>query len=354
MPSPDSLLEPTPPDQLVATSAPVKLCLLIVFNHRFDKNLPKLDWLYRSRFRHIRYLVPFYRGDRTDVIPVHYSSYQYQGFFRQAWDRLRGEGFTHFVVVADDMLLNPVLNDENLISELEVQPGQGYFGIIEPFSERGLSWFAAGSSLVAVAGTNGMHWEPDLPAAEAARANLEAKGYPVGGRLGWHNFRTGGTPRVKGFFQFLFYLMLRARKRRSTPETRLLDLPYPLLSGNADFMVIPAEHMEKFCHYCSVFAAMGVFVEVGAPTALALACSHVVQAKNIDWIARDYCVGFRTHAEADAFYTAHDYDLEKLMGGFGAKDLMLHPIKISRWKYPGPDAPPFPRQASASREAAAY
>ena len=334
---PDTLSEPTPPASRLelapSAAASVKLCLVVLFNHRYESNLPKLDWLYRDRFEHVRYLMPFYRGDRSDVIPVYYSSFQFQGFFMEAWKRLRDEGFTHFVFVADDMVLNPSLNDKNFLSALRINPRHGYFKNITSLADRSLNWFPTASGLVAVAGTNGVNWQQELPSSEIAQANLDAKGYPSR-RLGWHNFHQG--PRAKGFFQFLFFLVMRVLKRRRDPKIDLLGLPYPLVSGNADLMMIPAEWMDKFCFYCSVFAAMGLFVEIAAPTALVLACPHVTcEPDTGGWVARDYFLGLAGPEEVEGFYRQHDYDLEKLLAGFEDRTLCLHPIKLSRWRYPG-------------------
>ena len=39
-----------------------KICLSIVFNHQFEKNIPKLNELYEGRFSFIRYLSPLVQG----------------------------------------------------------------------------------------------------------------------------------------------------------------------------------------------------------------------------------------------------------------------------------------------------
>lgn len=339
MPSLDPLLEPTPPADFAVpaaapatAAAPVKLCLLLLFNHRFDANLPKLDRLYRDRFEHIRYLVPFYRGDRPDVIPVFHSSYQFQGFFEKAWEHLRNEGFTHFLVCADDMVLNPALTSRNLLEKIPLGINEGYIKDLDSLADRSLAWFPTASALVAVAGTNGVHWQKELPSDEAAAANLRAKGFPPR-RLGWQQFR--GRLRMKGVFQFFFYLVLRLLKRRREAGTDPLGLPYPLLAGNADIMVIPAACMEKFSFYCAVFAAMGVFVEVAAPTALVLACPRVKVLKDLRWTTRDYYLGCAGPKEYDAYCQGYDYDLAKLLAGFEENVLLLHPIKLSQWRFPG-------------------
>ena len=332
----DPLLEPTPPSAAAAanpeTTRPVKLCLVIVFNHHFDANLPKLDWLYRGQFEHIRYLMPFYRGDRPDVIAVHHSSFQFQGFFTEAWKRLQTEGFTHYLFSADDLVINPRLNDKNFLASLRIGWDDGYFKDLTSLADRSLGWFPTASALVAAGGKSGVNWPQELPSIEDATANLQAKGFPPR-RLGWHNFR--GGIRMKGLFQFLFYLVLRLLKRRRDGHTDVLGLPYPLLSGNADLMLAPASAMEKFTFYCSVFAAMGVFVEVAAPTALVLACPRVVcEADNGGWVPRDYFLGLSGPEECEEFYRQQDYDLGKLLSAFDARTLCLHPIKLSQWHYP--------------------
>ena len=349
MPDFDPMLQPTPPAPrpvpggVSADAAPVKLCLLVLFNHRFEANLPKLDWLYRPRFEHIRYLMPFYRGERADVIPVHDSSFHFQGFFVEVWKRLRSEGFTHYLVCADDMVLNPSLNDQNILEVLRIGPNDGYIKHLTPLADRLLNWSHFASSLVAFASKNGVNWQRELPSPEEATANLQAKGFSFR-RLGWHNLRGGIL--AKGFFQIAFYLVLRLLQRRRDGKTEVLGLPYPVLSGNADIMVIPAAHLEKFSFYGTVLASMGVFVEVAAPTALALACPHVVQEGDLGgWVAHDWWLGRSSPEGCEAFCREHDYDLEKLLGSFDPKTLLLHPIKLSLWKY---SAPGSTGQASGS------
>ena len=56
-----------------------RFCLAVVFNHRFEQNLPLLRALYRGRFSTVRFLVPFYRGDDPDVVPVFDTSATIEG-----------------------------------------------------------------------------------------------------------------------------------------------------------------------------------------------------------------------------------------------------------------------------------
>ena len=47
-----------------------KTGLVIIFNHRYEKNLPKLRKIYGNKFSEIRFLMPFYIGGEKDVISV--------------------------------------------------------------------------------------------------------------------------------------------------------------------------------------------------------------------------------------------------------------------------------------------
>lgn len=42
--------------------------LIIIFNHKYNGNLPLLRKLYSSRFSYIRFLSPFYEGSDKDVL----------------------------------------------------------------------------------------------------------------------------------------------------------------------------------------------------------------------------------------------------------------------------------------------
>ena len=97
-----------------------KPCLIIIFNHRFDKNIPVLEKIYSGRFSNIFFLVPFYNGDKENVIPVYESSHFFQSFLAQGYNRFAKDEFTHYIFTGDDCLLNPALNENNF---LELQHG---------------------------------------------------------------------------------------------------------------------------------------------------------------------------------------------------------------------------------------
>ena len=270
--------------------------------------------------------MPFYRGDRTDVYPVYYSSYQFEGFFRIAWERLREEGFTHYFFLADDMILNPRLTGENFCERLGLDDHRGFLQYVYPITRSRMTAFWLLPALVAVAGKNGVNWASELPDPNDARDNLAAKGYPMG-RFGWHNIRHGF--RAKAFFQTFFYFAHRFNRWRRDRRTDLLGPPYPLIHGRVDFMVVPSAAMERFCGWCSVFAAMSVFVEIGAPTALALICAGLITEADTGFSV----LNWHTVAESDAYCRPFGNRIDQLLAGFDESVLYMHPIKLSQWQF---------------------
>ena len=91
-----------------------KVALLVVYNHRYDKNISRINDLYKKSFRHIFHLMPFYDGNEPNVIPVYNNSYYFQSYISQAYNLLKDQGFTHYFIISDDLILNPIINEENL------------------------------------------------------------------------------------------------------------------------------------------------------------------------------------------------------------------------------------------------
>ena len=109
-----------------------KACLIIVFNHRYDKNIQVLEKMYASRFSNIFFLVPFYNGNHPNAIPVYESSYYFQSFFAQGYNRFFKEEFTHYLFAGDDCLLNSSVNENNFLEKTGLQEGADFIpGFIE-------------------------------------------------------------------------------------------------------------------------------------------------------------------------------------------------------------------------------
>lgn len=295
--------------------------LVVVFNHRFDQNLPRLRALYQGRFSTVRFLVPFYRGEDPDVVPVFDSSATFQGYFAQARRSLVAEGFTHYVFVADDLLLNPAVNEDNLHAFLRLQPEGGYTKYLKPFSSVTSRWTHFNRTLRALRFDEFVNARAELPPREEAVARLAAHGLECR-PLGWRNLEVSPGPWRHRVTEWVTALSLLRQRREGR------DLPYPLLMGYADLLVVPASALPEFCHLCGVFAAMGLFVECAAPTALALAVPHLSLEHDLTH------QGLELWSDADraAFWNRYSARLPKLLEHFPERCLYVHPVKLPHWQ----------------------
>ena len=114
------------------------ICLSFVFNHQFEKNIPKLRKLYDDRFSTIRYLSPFSKSTESDIIPIFETSIHFQGYFSQALRHLP-RNCDYYVFCGDDLILNPNLNESNLIDCLNCNDSS-YIKYLNPIWEHSFAW----------------------------------------------------------------------------------------------------------------------------------------------------------------------------------------------------------------------
>ena len=271
-------------------------CLCIIFNHPYLANLPLLRRIYAGRFRHVRFLVPLARVEDEDVITVYRGSFSHNAYAVDAWPELRGIDCGHFLFVHDDVLLAPALHEGNLLEVLGVGEGkEGFIPMIQrvPKSVRTWGHFAGPlwrltqpRNFLSGTGVDSLHTVlAQLPPAEAAMAKLapygaeretvvelRAPGDPHDHLRNFTYFGERTAEQDDGFREHYLRMLFDA----SDGEGRL-TIPYPLVvSGpSGDFYLVPREAMADYVHLSGVLAAAGVFVEVAAPTALALACDRV-------------------------------------------------------------------------------
>jgi hypothetical protein len=299
-----------------------QLGLVLVHNHRHEANIARLDSLLGGRFSSIQHLVPFYHGTAPNVIRVNDSSQRFQGFFAQGYERFVIDECTHYAFCADDLFLNPRLNEANLAPELNLDKSSGFIKYLQPITQAPFVWPHAAAALSALASNSGANWRNELPDENEAAALLARHGLKVGA-LSFRQFRRGIRP--KQIVQLLNYVIIRFAGNARTLKA-IMHPPYPLIAGYSDFVVVPALALEKFCHYCGVFAATNVFVELATPTALALSCERVVCEKDTKWRGVELWGD-----EIESFGKSRDYSIDTLFRKFGMDELYVHPVKLSKW-----------------------
>lgn len=311
-----------------------KVCLVVVFNHRYEQNIQKLEGYYSPRFSRIRYVVPFAPISHPKAIRVVENGYTFGGHIAQASREYIEQGVSSYAFIADDLILNPRLNEDNLERELGVDSATGYIKSLAPLDPFRYRWHSAVNSTVDLLRA-GFNYENELPAASLARSRFE--------RMGFKFFL--GKP---GIADMLWCI----RHARSVPlwAFKLMcmvgrESKYPLLFGYSDFVMVPSAAIHDFVHYCGVFSAMNMFAEVAIPTSLALAVdelrTELVRGEHFDPKTSRHSPVRNADSklrgvefwggEGVPFSERLNHDFKRLIEEFPADCLYYHPVKLSQW-----------------------
>lgn len=302
------------------TAMPATPVLVIVYNHRYDANIPVLDALYGPRFDRIIHLVPFHPGEPGHVVPVYGHSHEFQGFVAQGLHAFHDEAdpHAHYLFVADDLLLNPAIHAHNYCEHLALHASSGFLpGIIE--LHRWPTWWRRLAEAV--------RFDPAMPGVEALR-ELPSVAEALE-RFALHGLASGPVPAntVLGPMpNGTTMARLRWLKQRLTAPRQGYPLRYPLVGSYADLFVVPGARMQRFAQLCGVFAATRLFAELAIPTAMVLAVDHISTERDT---ARKG--GALWTAAELARLDAYGHDLDALLARFPDDLLYLHPVKLSRW-----------------------
>lgn len=288
-----------------------KTALLVIYNHRFDRNIERVRKLYEGRFTHIYHIMPFYDGDDPCVIPVYDTSYCFSGYIAQAYSHLKDKGFSHFFVVADDMILNPSINEHSIWEELGIDYQDCYIDEFVCFQhhEKKRWWRRIIDALDYTPNQLGVELKGILPDKEEAQRRFDKHNLPYSPIPRKELLR---NPRKKDFLKML---------------TRSCELKYPLVRAYSDILLLPADVMPKFANYCGAFSATRLFVELAVPTAMVLAADYIKTAEDSKlrpgamWTDEDMTI-----------LAPYDHSLQKLLDNYPSDKLYLHPIKLSQWK----------------------
>lgn len=286
-----------------------KIALLIIYNHRYDKNIPVLENIYRDRFSNIFHIIPFYDGNKENVIPVYENSFFFQGYISQAYNHLKNKGFTHYFYVADDMLLNPVLNENNLFDKMELSHDECFLDYLHILSELDWRWYQLRAMKYKIK-QRGVEIGNVLPPKETAIEQFKKHNIPYS--------RIHLRPLLSWHVEYIFKFLLNWKRRKPV---------YPMVGGYADIILVTQEAMDKFALYCGAFAATKLFVELAIPTSLVLATNKLKLSKELNFES-----GALWSKEDKAFLEKYNHNLEQLINDFPKKKLFLHPIKLSQWK----------------------
>ena len=295
-----------------------KIALLIIYNHRYDKNIPKLDQLYAGKFTHVFHVVPFYDGDKGNVLTVYDNSYYFESYIAQAYQKIKERGFTHYFFVADDMILNPAINENNFFEYTGIGQDCSWIKDLRDYKTH-----PHHVPLFIPIAQKGIEVNKYLPSREEACNVLDryglsyfpTKGYGIADVF--HRIKQKALRSMLNAFKYVF--------------CGVRESSYPAIWGYSDVLLVPAKSMEKFALYCGAFGGLNVFVENATPLALLLASDNVMLGKDIKLkvVSQLYGLGEKGLQE---FENKYAFSLQTLLFDFPKEWFLCHPIKLSKWK----------------------
>jgi hypothetical protein len=292
--------------------------LLIIYNNKFDQNIPILEKIYQDKFINIFHLVPFYCGNQKNVIPIYQVNDYFQGYVAQSYKTIFSQEVDHYIYISDDLLLNPKINQHNYQKFFNLDSETSYISSLTPlhrkpnveselfYDERGF-WSHKHKAV---------NWRPEqdilkeLPNIEEAIALF-------------NKFQLTVEPlremaaNEKGAFNFSRFLSNKNA------------LTYPLICSYSDFFIIPKKIIRKFSHLCGVFAVSNLWVEVAIPTALVLSSDKISTLKDSTFSNK----GALWTSQQKKFLEVFDNNLVSLIDQFPDSYPYIHPIKLSTWTY---------------------
>ena len=302
-----------------------KVVLIIIYNHQYNKNIDILENIYRSRFSNIYHLVPFYNGEKQNVIPVYEGSYYFQGYISQGFKSYFKEEYTHYFFVADDLLLNPIINENNYAEHLKLNTNTCFIPGFITLHERKDQWTRLGDAFRWNINFSGVEAKNQLPDYETAllkfkKFDLAIK--PLSFNQIWQkptSIKSLGN-RVSENCIYVYRYFKNKIKKKSYP------LSYPMVGGYSDIFVVSSDAVKEFCHFCGVFAATELFVEIALPTSLALSAKEIVTEKDLKLHGK----ALWTEEELKEL-DKYEWSLKKFLAEFPSNYLYVHPVKLSKW-----------------------
>ncbi len=317
------------------------VALVVIYNHQYNRNIDIVERIHARRFGAIFHVVPFYNGSRPNVIAVHESSHFFQGYIAQALPRIDNGRFKHFLFVADDLILNPAIDETNYTHHFGIDSGSSFFPEFTPLHRSQPYWERLAEACAWRMKSPGVEASGQLPSVMVARERFAQAGLEMHALQAEHIWRKPSLRelvwrlRQRDFEGLLEGLLIR----RKIAEGLSFELQYPLVGGYSDLFVLDRHAAREFCHLSGVFAATRLFVELAIPTALVLSARRIVTQRDIRLGGRALWredvpppgpVGSDSHGSIDEL-DRFGGQLDALLKAFPQDRLYLHPIKLSAW-----------------------
>lgn len=302
-----------------------EVVLIIIYNHQYNKNIEVLEQIYKDRFSSIYHLIPFYSGEQKNVIPVYECSHYFQGYVAQGFESFFKIEYKHYLFIADDLILNPLINEINYTQYFKLKEKTSFIPGICSFHEVNTFWPRVREAFQWNINFPGVEAKNELPGYSEALQLFANFGLEIKPMSYEQIFKKQEFPKQFKIDKIFYYLLSKRRQLKNKNKEH--HLSYPLVGSYSDIFVVSADAIKQFSHYCGVFASTRLFVEVAVPTSLVLSAEEINTEKDLE-------------LQGEALWTKEQYEildkydrkLDLLLNDFPKNLLYLHPIKLSKWK----------------------
>lgn len=306
------------------------VALVIIYNHRYDNNIPKIEEIYSNKFKNIFHLVPFYDGTKENVIAVYENSFYFEGYVAQAKYFLKKQGkFDHFLFIGDDLILNPQINESNYKDYFNIDLNASFLPNYIELSTKEDYWDRLLDAVNYRFSIRGLEIENQKPNYDEAINKFREKNLTEPFVISKLIYKLPKRNEYsKGILGYIKYI--REKKRiKELLKIEKIKLEYPLVGSYSDIFIISNNNFDRFTHLCGVFSASKLFVELALPTAMVLSCDKIITENDLSMKG----ITFWTHEENVTFQKQYNLSINDLFSSFPKDALYFHPVKLSKWKF---------------------
>lgn len=335
-----------------------RICVCVVMNHPFPQNIPIIRRLYRGRFSKVVFVMPFERSDDPDVFTAYRGSYNHSAYITDVREKLAAIECDYFIIVHDDVLLNPTLSEATFLDRFPLAPDDGFIAQVDPPGEHVghdpsylgvVAKMLFPKSQIFGAGMDAANMVKYLPPIDQLRAKLAAAGiaYKETVRLDHEDFARidleGSRILLHGhavnvevhptaeqnrqacvdiIHQLIDAMALgieieppKGRLERGLKDQgREVVLPFPITccGPHGDFYILPRSKLNDYAHYAGVWSGTGAMIEYSISTLLCAVCDRVWTSKQLDlefsFFASKRSIGY---FENPKFIGIHPYKLSQ-------------------------------------------
>lgn len=293
----------------------MKTALILIYNHNFEKNIEVLESIYNNRFSLIFHLMPFYTGNKSNVIAVYGNSLTFQEYVNQAYSYLQSINVDHFLFVADDMLINPAINETNYNNYFGVTKKDCFIPRLGSIPENKNYWHNYRNAIW----LNFRKFNIEFPIKQVDLNKIQNRFKKLGIKNSKLSLKNIYRKRTIGF---LLYDILRSKFKFS----KLVRTKYPLVRSYSDIFLINKDSLRSFSHFCGIFGAFDLFVEIAIPSSIVYTTSNIITEKDLSYKGMAFWDAKRLNS-----FKSNYKNISDLIENYPSDTLYIHPIKLSKF-----------------------